>query len=488
MVLSTIFSILTLGFSTLSLFVAAVFVDRRPDSPAWSAVSTGRAAVINLVFRLSLSFSFSILRNQVVGTTAFTLLLLLAGLAKVYQFAFWAPYTHRDVNAFFAASGGAFAVAAGSLLVAKYGGAEAAIMGVLLGIPVSAIATFSIVSRRLDAVGRQPLQKCSSVGEMHLWGRRRLQRRAVFKQALERVSSDGDARHAQVYMPGGSSSRGGGDGLDVKSGGSTVEGDGGKHSHGGRGSGSSVIGGGKDSDTEDGASVVSGLGDADAASVLSGRRRAGRVGGNDAAGLTSSLGAAHYRGVHLSGVEHLSVDQLRAEMLLLENEARRAYEGAAETYSTDEQAFIGLSIFERSTSRYRYRECVALSQALRSSPPLDSRYYIAQRVRDMRESDGAGLSSVDRVLFDSAMRETSQLRVVAYQLLVHMFTHLTVDCPDLSDLLDTSVALHTTVERADEAYRRLFSFHSDNATLLRQYATYLSDFTADQSRVTELMN
>lgn len=105
----------------------------------------------------------------------------------------------------------------------------------------------------------------------------------------------------------------------------------------------------------------------------------------------------------------------------------------------------------------------------------------------MRESDGFGLSSVDRVLFDSALRETSQLRVLAYQLLVRMFGHLTAQTPDLADLLDIGVALHNTVERADEAYRRLFSFNSDNATLLRQFAGYLTDFRADPSRVQELL-
>lgn len=190
MVLSTIFSVLILGFSALSLFVAAIFVDRRPDSQAWGAISTGRAAVLNVALKLGLSFTYAIIGDLVVGTTGFTLLLLFIGIAKVYQFSTWAPYTHRDVNAFFAASGGAFATAAASLLVAQYVSTEAATMGVLYGVPVTALLVFSVVSRRLSAVGQQPLQKCTSVSDMHLWGRRRLQRRAILKQMLERAVSE----------------------------------------------------------------------------------------------------------------------------------------------------------------------------------------------------------------------------------------------------------------------------------------------------------
>lgn len=72
-------------------------------------------------------------------------------------------------------------------------------------------------------------------------------------------------------------------------------------------------------------------------------------------------GPADYRGVHLQSVENLSPHQLKAELQFLQGEARRAYEGAAEAFPTDELAYIGLSIFERTTSRYRYRECVALA-------------------------------------------------------------------------------------------------------------------------------
>ena len=363
------------------------------------------------------------------------------------------------MNALFAASGGAFASASGSLLVAQYLGSGAATLGIFFGVPMAATLTFYMVSRRLDHIGRQPLQKCQTVHDMQLWGRRRLQRHVIIKQILERVDTEADT--TSVYQQINQSKRG------------SLYDQQGAAAQGSDGEGSKKM---MDGSASEVSSVMSG-GESES---MSSRRRAKE-------NSVYRAGPADYRGVHLQSAENLLPAQLKNELTYLEGEARRAYEGAAEAFPNDEMAFIGLSMFERTTSRYRYRECVALAQALRCSPALDSRYYIAQRVRDMRESDGFGLSSVDRVLFDSALRETSQLRVGAYQLLVRMFGHLTAETPDLADLLDTGVALHNTVERADEAYRRLFGFNSDNATLLRQYAGYLTDFRADQQRVAELL-
>lgn len=206
LVLSIVFSILTLGFSALSLFVAAVFVDRRPTSQSWSAVATGRSAVISLTIRLLLSFCYSVLRNTLVGTAGFSAVLIVIGFGKVYQYGVWAPYTHRDINAFFAASGGAFAVASGSLLVAQYLGSGAATLGIIFGVPMAAVMTYAIISRRLDRLARQPLQRCVTVHDMHLWGRRRLQRHVIVKQILERVDTEADA--ASVYQTMNANKRG----------------------------------------------------------------------------------------------------------------------------------------------------------------------------------------------------------------------------------------------------------------------------------------
>jgi hypothetical protein len=410
--IAVLLGLMLVVFVGMSLFVAAVFVERDPASDSWAAQSHGRVTVAVLLIKLLLAFLFNAVPDKFVGSGGMTVLLILLGLLWTYLMWRQMPYTHAHVNAL------QTGLALGFTWVSVCLGLAQLQPELDMWLLVVAVTPFMVLSGAMlsqwdqTRIASKPLRTLNTMFEVNAWARWRMQAYAKLAQSDEQKLPAKPTKQAT-------------------------------------------------------------LGDAEKGEV-------------SAAHATHGTHGSH--GTHGAGSKRDEQEVVDEERLALKKEAFEGYKQLTQRFGDKELAYILAASFYERHARYHVDEADALAHALRHSPALDSRFHIYRRGMALHESDGSGLSPIDRITFEQRLRTVGHLRVETYRTLAAVWKALADDTPDLSTVSEHATVLRANIDRIHKLYQRLLQLNGESPKVLRGYALFLLDMTNESARAQELLN
>lgn len=197
-VLRIIIAMMLAMFAALALFLASVYVDRAPSSGSWSARTDGRIDVVMLAIKIVLVLGYTVTRDVLLRSWFVHVLLVGSGLAWVHMVWTSLPYTFPHMNALQGGYASGFLMGSLCLMMSVALNREDTSLLAIFGIPMAVVLGAAATYLREASVASQPLSQCTTLTEVHVWARHRVQAFAV------RRRNDGfqmDSAAGSTYKP-----------------------------------------------------------------------------------------------------------------------------------------------------------------------------------------------------------------------------------------------------------------------------------------------
>lgn len=165
-------------------------------------------------------------------------------------------------------------------------------------------------------------------------------------------------------------------------------------------------------------------------------------------------------------------------------QAACAYDSMLQAAPRSGLAHIIVARFYQAVRSNRYAEMKALATARSISLALDTRFFVYQRLRQLRElgdQDSAllqlrgSLSTIDRVLYDSHKSSAARSEAALYTHLVALWDELATRQPDLGELQATALGLRKALIESEQHFRAQLALDPENPEPHRVYAIFLAN-------------
>jgi hypothetical protein len=228
------------------------------------------------------------------------------------------------------------------------------------------------------------------------------------------------------------------------------------------------------------------------ASAIKARALDGSGGGGDAEEQEVSLlrhGAGGAEGDPCMGAaDGYRAPSRKAEIL---REVDKYIEHAVSVFSSS--AFVSLMYATHlgEVAANRHLESIHLTGASRKDPPIDVRWFIFKRRRELEELDmrtgQGGMNVMRRMQFEQLSGICTTLAVSSRQHIMAFWTELTENRPSHSRIQKQGVLISAALKAADMGYRVLMDLASNNAVVMREYGGFLLDVANEPVRAAELL-
>ncbi len=139
----------------------------------------------------------------------------------------------------------------------------------------------------------------------------------------------------------------------------------------------------------------------------------------------------------------------------------------------------------------RHLESIHLTGASRKDPPIDVRWFIFKRRRELEELDmrngQGGMNVMRRMQFEQLSGICTTLAVSSRQHIMAFWTELTENRPSHTRIQKQGMLISTALKAADMGYRVLMELASNNAVVMREYGGFLLDVANEPVRAAELL-
>ncbi len=143
-------------------------------------------------------------------------------------------------------------------------------------------------------------------------------------------------------------------------------------------------------------------------------------------------------------------------------------------------------------SRNRHLESIHLTSAMRRDPPIDVRWFIFKRRRELEEVDmktgQGGMNVMRRMQFEQLTNICASLAITSRQHILAFWTELNETRPSHARVERQGMLISTVLKSADMGYQCLMELASNNAAVMREYGGFLLEVANEPVRAAELLS